>query len=58
MAPVGVAPTAVKVVDQQEMVVAKGMAPGGQVERAIHPAEGAAMRRLVVAKSRFGAAFA
>jgi hypothetical protein len=50
----------VKVAGQQAVAVAKakGMAVDGQVERAIHPAEGAAMHRLAVEKSRFGAALA
>ena len=49
---------AVKVAGPQAVAVAKGMAVDGLVERAIHPAEGAAMHRLAVAKSRFGAALA
>ena len=48
----------VKVAGQPAVGVAKGMAVGGRVERAIHPAEGAAMHRLAVAKSRFGAGLA
>ena len=59
MAAVVVAPkaVAVKVAGPQAVAVAvaKGMAVDGLVERAIHPAEAAAMRRLAVAKSRFGA---
>ena len=57
MAAVVVAPKAVvvKVAGPQAVAVAKGMAVDGLVERAIHPAEAAAMRRLAVAKSRFGA---
>ena len=57
MAAVVVAPKAVvvKVAGPQAVAVAKGMAVDGLVERAIHPAEGAAMRRLAVAKSRLGA---
>jgi hypothetical protein len=47
-----------KVADQQEVGVAKAMAVDGQVERAIHRAEGAVMRLLAVAKSRYGAALA
>ena len=60
MAAVVVAPkaVAVKVAGQQAVAVAKGMAVDGLVERAIHPAEGAAMHRLAVVKSRFGAALA
>lgn len=62
MVAVVVAPKAVlvKVAGQQVVakVKAKGMVVDGQVERASHPAEGAAMHRLAVAKSRFGAALA
>lgn len=59
MAAVAVAPTLVeaKVADQLA-AAAKGMAADGQVERVIHPAEGAAMHRLAVVKSRFGAGLA
>jgi len=52
-----VAPKAVvaKVVDQQEVAVAKGMAVDGPVEQVIHPVEGAAMHPLAVGKSKSGA---
>ena len=60
VAAVAVAPkaVAVKVAGQPVLAVAKGTAVGGQVERAAHPAEGAAMHRLAVAKSSFGAELA
>jgi hypothetical protein len=60
LAAVVVAPKAVgvKVAGQPAVAVAKGMPVDGQVERATHPAEGAAMHRLAVEKSRFGAALA
>ena len=60
MAAVVVAPkaVAVKVAGPQSVAVVKGMAVDGQVERAIPLAEGAAMHRLTVVKSRFGAALA
>jgi hypothetical protein len=53
MAVVMVAPKAVgiKVAGQRVVAVAKGMAVDGQVGRATHPAEGAAMHRLAAAKS-------
>lgn len=55
-----VAPKAVvvKVAGQPEAAVAKGMVVDGQVGRAIHPAEGAAMHPLAVAKSKSGAGLA
>ena len=60
MAAVVVAPkaVAVKVAGPQAVAVVKGMAVDGQVERAIPLAESAAMHRLAVVKSRFGAALA
>lgn len=60
MAAVVVAPKAVgvKVAGQRAVAVAKGMAVDGQVGRATHPEEGAAMHRLAVAKNRCGAASA
>lgn len=58
MAAVVVAPKAVrvKVAGQRAVAAAKGMVVAGQVERASHPEAGAAMHRLVVAKSRVSAA--
>lgn len=55
-----VAPKAVlvKVGGQPAVAVAKGTAVDGQAERAIHPAEGGAMHRLAVEKSRLGAGLA
>lgn len=44
---------AVKVAGQLEVAVVKGTAVDGQVEREIHPVEGAVMHRLAVAKNRF-----
>ena len=44
---------AVKVAGEPAVAVVKGMAEDGQVERVNHPAEGAALHRLSVAKSRF-----
>jgi hypothetical protein len=66
MAAVVMAPKAVAVKEaavkeaagQQAVAVAQEMAVVGQVERASLPAEGAAMHRLAVAKSRLGAAVA
>lgn len=60
MVAVVVAPNAVavKVAGQPAVAVAKGMAVDGQVERATHPAEGVAMHRMAVEKSKFGAALA
>jgi hypothetical protein len=49
---------AVKVAGEAGVAVVKGMAVDGQVERVTHPAEGAALHRLAVAKSKFGAALA
>ncbi len=56
MATVVMEPTAVavKVAGQPAVAAAKGMAVDGQVKRATHLAEGAAMHRLAVAKIRFG----
>lgn len=47
-----------KAVGLPAVVAAKGMAVDGQVERAIHLAEGAAMHPLVVGKSKSGAGLA
>ena len=60
MVAVVVAPkaVAVKVAGEPAVAVVKGMAEDGQVERVNHPAEGAALHRLAVAKSKFGAALA
>lgn len=61
MAAVVVAPKAVaakEAAGQQAVAVVQEMAVVGQVERASLPAEGAAMHRLAVAKSRLGAAVA
>lgn len=49
---------AVKVAGKAAVAVVKGMAVDGQVELVTLPAEGAALHRLAVAKSKFGAALA
>lgn len=55
-----VAPKAVAVKVAGQLAVAEGkeMAEGGQVERASHPAEGAAMPPLALATNRSGAGLA
>lgn len=60
MVAVVVAPkaVAVKVAGEPAVAVAQAMAVDGQVERVSHPAEGAALHRLAVVKSKFGAALA
>lgn len=49
---------AVKVAGQLAVAVGKEMAEGGQVERASHPAEGAAMPPPPLATNRSGAGLA
>lgn len=47
----------VKVVDQPAVVVVKGMAVDGQVERAMHRVEGGAMHLQAAAVSKFLVSF-
>ena len=49
---------AVKVARQLAVAVGKEMAEGGQVQRASHPAEGAAMHPLALATNRSAAGLA
>ena len=55
---VGPRTVAVKVAGQLAVAVGKEMAEDGQVQRASHPAEGAAMHPLALATNRSGAGLA